>query len=210
MRQSQNVDEAAEGDAAGAERESSAPDLDRLGREIAGLRRTLLRHGHAQELFQSRVERAVARLENGSESPRLMASPQATAAPAETAGERLRAAQLRTLIELGQAVRHLRDLAGSGASAAADDDAPRSLREGLDLLEIRVSNLQRSFDLVPIPTRGRPFDDRLHRVHGVCRRDDLPDGQVVEEVLPGYLLGDEVERPALVIVNRLRPEVDET
>ena len=34
----------------------------------------------------------------------------------------------------------------------------------------------------------------------------LPDGQVVEELLAGYLLDGEVERPALVIVNRLEDE----
>ncbi len=137
-----------------------------------------------------------------------MAPPRASGGRQPSAAE-LTAGQLRTLIDLGQAVRQLRDLSVSGASAAVDEDSPRSLREGLDLLEIRVGNLQRSFDLVSIPTRGRPFDDRLHRAHGVCRRDDLPDGQVVEEVLPGYLLGDEVERPALVTVNRLRPAADE-
>ncbi len=66
-----------------------------------------------------------------------------------------------------------------------------------------MSNLQRSFGLESIPALGRPFDDRLHQAHGVCRRTDLPDGQVVEELLPGYSLDGEVTRPALVIVNRL-------
>lgn len=188
-----------DGEAGGAgQRGVGGQSPDDLSREIARLRRTLLKHGHAQELFQGRVEDAVGRLAKGLAADRR----EDGGARAAAAGRKLSAAQLRSLIELGRAARNLRDLAAGGPVAGEDEDAPRSLREGLDLLEIRVGNLQRSFDLVPIPTRGKPFDDRLHRVHGVCHRSDLPDGQVAEEVLPGYLLHGEVERPALVIVNR--------
>ncbi len=179
---------------------AGAPGLDDLMREIARLRRTLLKHGHAQELFQERVQDRMDRLAN--ERPR----PGAAAVgdrPRRAAAASLNGAQLRSVVELGQAVRNLKDLAAGGPPVAADESSPRSVREGLDYLEIRVSNLQRSFGLEPIPALGRPFDDRLHRAHGVCHRDDLPDGQVVEELLPGYLLAGEVERPALVIVNRL-------
>ncbi len=186
--------------AAGAGRGIGTPSLEDLGREIARLRRALLKHGHAQELFQERVEEAVDRLATGGGG-----SPEGRRSE-EAAGRRgtLDPAQVRTLIELAGAAHRLKDLAAGGPPAEAGDrDAPRSVREGLDLLGIRVSNLQRSFGLEPIPALGRPFDDRLHRAHGVCRRPDLPEGQVVEELLPGYLLDGEVQRPALVIVNRL-------
>ncbi len=180
-----------------AGREAGTPSLEDLGREIARLRRTVLKHGHAQELFQERIDGAMDRLAKGLARP-------ADARRDAPAAASLGAAQVRTLVELAGAVRHLKDLAAGGQAAETGDrDAPRSLREGLDLLGIRVSNLQRSFGLEPIPALGRPFDDRLHRAHGVCRRPDLPDGQVVEELLPGYQLDGEVQRPALVIVNRL-------
>ncbi len=169
---------------------------DDLRREIARLRRTLLKHGHAQELFQQRVENAIDRLGKGLDARAVSAASQ----PA--AGKSLGAAQLRSLVELARAVSNLGDLVGGVPAEPEDEDAPRSIREGLDLLGIRVSNLQHSFGLEPIPALGRPFDDRLHRVHGVCRHRDLPDGQVVEVLLPGYFLNGEVERPALVIVNR--------
>ena len=113
------------------------------------------------------------------------------------------------LLELDQAVLQLLHLAegaeGGNAKTAepADpaDDAPRSVREGLSLLQVRVSNLQRSLGLAPIPTRDLPFDDRWHEACGVVRRPDLPDRWVVEEILPGYRLGDRVVRPARVVVN---------
>lgn len=181
------------------ERGSETLSLGDLSRELSRLRRALLKHGHAQELFQDRVEAAMAGL-----ATRLETSARRDDRRPPPADKALSAAQLRSLIELGQAARNLKNLAASGSPARqAGDDTPRSVREGLDLLEIRVSNLQRSFGLEPIPARGRQFDDRLHRAQAVCRRPDLPDGQVVEEVQPGYLMDGEVKRPASVVVNKL-------
>jgi molecular chaperone GrpE (heat shock protein) len=177
------------------------PALDTLSQEVARLRKTILKLGHAQELFQQRIEEEVGRL-----------SRQADLGPGRTpgggdgdvsslAGAQPNAAQQRALIEVDQAVLHLLDLS-SGSPAQASETNPRSMREGLALLQIRVRNLQRSFGLEPIPALGRLFDDRLHQVYGVCNHSGLADGEVVEEVLPGYRLRDKVVRPALVIVNR--------
>ncbi len=195
--------------AAGAGERADAPSLSGVMREIARLRRTLLKHGHAQELFQDRVQGAMDRLPNEVATARGGGRPEGGQAKhrteggqtaPEVAGGALGAAQLRSLVDLARAVTSLKGLAAGAATE--DEDAPRSMREGLDLLGIRVSNLQRSFGLEQIPALGKPFDDRLHRAHGVCHRDDLPDGQVAEELLAGYLLDGDVERPALVIVNR--------
>jgi hypothetical protein len=176
--------------------------VDALGREVVRLRKSLLRLGHAQELHQGRVEEAVDRLS------RRPAVPEA-ASPA--GGGALDGVQLRVLMELDQAVLHLLEEGEEGEEGGAPlsanetgdtGDGPRSVREGLSLLQIRVRNLQRSFGLEPIPARGRPFDDRLHEAHGVCDLPGLADGTVAEELLPGYLLRGRVVRPARVIVNR--------
>jgi len=163
-----------------------------LTEELSRLRRTVLRQGHAQELFQTRVEEAIERLAGRS-------------AAAGGAG-RLGEPQVRALIELDGALLQLLRLAGREAPPApgepAPEDAPRSLREGLMLLQVRVRNLQHSLGLEAIPAAGRPFDDRWHQACGVVDRPDLPDRQVVEEILPGYRLGERVVRPALVVVNR--------
>jgi hypothetical protein len=160
--------------------------------ELGNLRRTVLRQGHAQELFQSRVEEAIERLAGRSTD-------------AGGAG-RLDEPQVRALIELDGALLQLLRLAEREAPATpgepAPEDAPRSLREGLTLLQVRVRNLQHSLGLEAIPAAGRPFDDRWHQAYGVVDRPDLPDRQVVEEILPGYRLGERVVRPALVVVNR--------
>jgi hypothetical protein len=164
-----------------------------LVREVGQLRKTVLRQGHAQELFQARVEEAVARLSG-------------ITAPAPPASLLPNPAQVRSLVELDQAILQLLRLAGREPRTAATDPeetAPRSLAEGLSFLQVRVRNLQHSMGLVAIPTHDQFFDDRRHEACGVAHRPDLPEGWVVEEILPGYRLGERVVRPARVVVNRL-------
>jgi len=157
--------------------------LAALGQELGLLRKTVLRQGHAQELFQARVEAAVGRLSG---------APQRAGPPA----------QVRALVELDQAVVQLRHLAQASPAESPAGNAPRSLREGLSFLQVRVRNLQHSLGLEAIPAQHRPFEDRWHEACGVAHRPDLPDGWVVEEILPGYRLGERVVRPARVVVNR--------
>ena len=176
-----------------AETGTALDRLDALARELGALRKTVLRQGHAQELFQARVEEAIARLSGAAPPP-----------PASFPN----AAQVRTLLELDQAILQLLRLADREAPAATPEDAPRSLGEGLSLLQVRVRNLQHSMGLEAIPTHNQSFDDRRHEACGVAHRPDLPDGWVVEEILPGYRLGERVVRPARVVVNRRRESHD--
>jgi len=178
--------------------------LEALGRELTLLRKAVLRQGHAQELFQARVEEAVGRLAAPADTPE---TPERAGPPPPA----LSSTQVRVLLELDQAILQLLRLAaGNGREATAGrtgleepaEDAPRSLHEGLSFLQIRVRNLQHALGLEVLPTQNRPFDDRWHEVCGVAHRPDLPDGQVVKEILPGYRLGERVVRPARVIVNR--------
>ncbi len=168
--------------------EAQAARLDVLIQELGSLRKAVLRQGHAQELFQARVEEAVGRL---------AAAPERSRTPPPQSDTGLSSAQVRVLLELDQAVLQLLRL----AAGEQEEDAPGSLREGLSFLQVRVRNLQHSLGLEAIPAWDRPFDDRWHEACGVTHRPDLPDGWVVEEILPGYRLGERVVRPARVIVN---------
>jgi len=165
--------------------------LEALGKELSLLRKAVLRQGHAQELFQARVEEAVGGLSGPAEK----------AVPPPSVPS---SAQVRALLEMDQAVLQLLRLAQTEGPVAGGPaaDAPGSLREGLSLLQVRVRNLQHSLGLEAIPAQHRRFDDRWHEACGIAHRPDLPDGWVVEEILPGYRLGERVVRPAKVIVNR--------
>ena len=209
-----------------AEPAADADALAALAQEVARLRRALLKQGHAQELFHQRIEEEVRDLARqrsppapapapDPEQPQAAASPAGdtaatTATVAGAAGGLPNPAQLRAMLDLDRAVLHMLHLArGQGGAAAPGDpdSSPHSVAEGLGLLQIRVRNLQLSMGLEPIPTVGHPFDDRLHQVHGISHRADLPDGQVTEEILPGFRLRGRLLRPALITVNQhLAPE----
>jgi hypothetical protein len=166
--------------------------LAEVREELRGLRRSARRHSQAQELLHGLLEQRVSERQ-GTQS----------AAPAQreqAAG--LSWAQVEALTRLDEAVAHLLGEQERGAGDSGEELRPSSPGEALAMLQVRVRNLQRSFGIEPIPARGRRFDDRLHLVHEVCHRDDLPDGVVVVEVRPGYTLGARVLRPALVVVNR--------
>lgn len=161
--------------------------LEAFEKELGLLRKAVLRQGHAQELFQARVEEAVGRL----------SGPPPSSAPSP--------AQVRALLELDQAILQLLRLTrlqDPGAMEEPAESAPRSLHEGLSLLQVRVRNLQHSMGLEAIPAQNQFFDDRWHEARGAAHRPDLPDGWVIEEILPGYRLGGRVVRPARVVVNR--------
>src|SRR5436305_14204531 len=106
--------------AAEAEEDSGDLLLEALTRELALLRKVVLRQGHAQELFQARVEEAVARS---------IGAPAGAPAPSPFPNS----AQVRTLVELDQAILQLLRLAEMAPPAApeeAAETAPRSLSEG--------------------------------------------------------------------------------
>jgi hypothetical protein len=175
-----------------------AVGLDVLGKELGLLRKAVLRQGHAQELFQARVEEAVGRLSGSPER----GNPERVGPPPSSGPS---SAQVRALLELDQAILQLLRLTQVVDPAALErpeENAPRSLQEGLSLLQVRVRNLQHSMGLEAIPAQNQFFDDRWHEARGAAYRPDLPDGWVVEEILPGYRLGQRVVRPARVIVNR--------
>ena len=166
--------------------------LNEVREEVRGLRRSARRQSQAQELLHELLAQRV----NEQQDPSGSATAQR-----ELAAD-LSSAQVEALTRLDEAVAHLLGERERGAGGSGEELRPSSTAEALAMLQVRVRNLQRSFGIEPIAARGRRFDDRLHLVHEVCYRDDLPDGVVVEEVRPGYLLSGRVLRPALVVVNR--------
>ncbi len=164
--------------------------VENAAEDVAGARRVVRKQGHAAEM---RHEELCARLDSLEEA--VGAGREVDSQPAP-----LSDAQLESLCRLDESLVHLlrAESAGDGA------EPPASASEALAMVQVRVRNLQRSFGLDAVPSEGEPFDDRVHHVHSVCEREDVPDGIVVEELRPGYTLAGRVVRPALVVVNRRR------
>lgn len=78
----------------------------------------------------------------------------------------------------------------------------RSLRDGYDILLRHYEQLLRTEGVIRIPALNAPFDPRVMVAIATEARPNLPDGQVIEELSPGFLYKDEVLRLAEVVVCR--------
>jgi len=88
------------------------------------------------------------------------------------------------------------------AFGARQDSANKALVDGLRMTQRQVLEQLAAMGVRPIESTGKPFDPRLHEAVAVVPPQD-PDqagGTVASEVLRGYLLNDDVLRPAKVTV----------
>jgi molecular chaperone GrpE len=86
---------------------------------------------------------------------------------------------------------------------AAGDRAADPVLQGVSLVRQQFLSTLEGLGVVRIDPLGRPFDPATHEAVATAPASDgIPDGQVVGVVKPGYLIGDEVLRPAMVAVAR--------
>jgi len=78
--------------------------------------------------------------------------------------------------------------------------------EGMKLVERKFKTILEGQGVTAINALGETFDPNFHEA---LRQDKGPDGIVIEEFQKGYLLGDKVLRPALVIVGNGEEEEKE-
>lgn len=149
------------------------------------LRRALAEAQAEATLNRDRFLRCRADMENYKKRVERQASDQAAAAKR---GLLLRV--LGVMDNLDRALQH-----------QADEPTGRdSLATGLRLTAWQFGHLLQQEGLQPIAAVGQPFDPRLHEAVDTRATDEQPDGTVLQESLKGYRLGDEVLRPARVVV----------
>jgi molecular chaperone GrpE len=90
------------------------------------------------------------------------------------------------------------------ALAASESSSPGQLREGVKMILQQLHQLLRGHGIEPQQTNGRPFDPNQHEAIGLREDPFQPDGVILETAQPGYRRGDEVLRPAKVIVNEVK------
>jgi molecular chaperone GrpE len=87
------------------------------------------------------------------------------------------------------------------AARKAGNDASDPLLQGVDLVRQQFLAKLDGFGVHRIESHGRPFDPLVHEaVTTVPASEELPDGTIAGVVRQGYLIRDEVLRPALVAV----------
>jgi len=85
--------------------------------------------------------------------------------------------------------------------ALAFEQDSSGLRGGLAATQRGFEALLSSEDVKPLNVLGTPFDPRVAEAIGTREADGTDDNIVVEEVQRGYTIGDELLRPARVIVS---------
>jgi molecular chaperone GrpE len=89
------------------------------------------------------------------------------------------------------------------ALAAACDRPDDSLVQGVSMVRQQFRAVLEGFGVARVNPLGDTFDPARHEaVSTTPANAEVPDGQIVGVVRPGYLIGDEVLRPAMVAVAR--------
>ena len=87
------------------------------------------------------------------------------------------------------------------ALAAAADRPDDAVVHGVSLVRQQFLATLDGFGVVRVDPLGQPFDPTRHEaVANVPPSDAAPAGHVAGVVRPGYLIGDEILRPAMVAV----------
>jgi molecular chaperone GrpE len=104
------------------------------------------------------------------------------------AGERIISKLLPAVDDLNRAIESL-----------SDEDRETSWAEGIALIQRKLWSILESEGVSPIESLGKPFDPSLHEAISI---QDGAEGAstVVQEYQRGYMLGDRVLRPAMVVV----------
>ena len=84
------------------------------------------------------------------------------------------------------------------ALAAAGEGDP--LRKGVELILKQMQDLLRKRGVKPIEALGADFDPNFHQAVIHEASSEHREGEVIEELQRGYLLGDKLLRPAMVKV----------
>ena len=79
---------------------------------------------------------------------------------------------------------------------------PSQWLEGVEGIRRQVLHLLQHYDVELLDPIGQPFDPNCHDAISVVYVPEKQQGEIVDVVQNGYLIGGELLRPARVIVNR--------
>lgn len=87
------------------------------------------------------------------------------------------------------------------------EESDRAVASGVQLIWKQLSDLLTAHGLKRLSSEGQPFDPHLHEAVDQIEEEG-PEGIVVKEIVPGYLLHERVLRPAKVRI-RVGPKEEE-
>lgn len=87
----------------------------------------------------------------------------------------------------------------TGKEESAQIDA-KAVRDGVDLVLRQFRSKLERYQVKPVDAKGAPFDPRFHEAISQVPAPDAKPGSVVHELQKGYMIGERLLRPAMVVV----------
>jgi len=102
---------------------------------------------------------------------------------------------LRDLLEVMDNLERATASWGEGKESDA-----KAIREGVDLVVRQFRSKLDRYQVKPLEAKGAAFDPRFHEAISQVPAPDAKPGSVVHELQKGYMIGDRLLRPAMVVV----------
>jgi len=80
----------------------------------------------------------------------------------------------------------------------------KALADGIGLVKKQFLDTLSKIGIERIKAQGAPFDPAFHEAVQQLETDEHPPGTVIHEVQPGYMQGDKLLRPAIVVVAKAK------
>jgi molecular chaperone GrpE len=113
---------------------------------------------------------------------------------------RIREAVLRDFLEVVDNLERAAASFGSGTEGDA-----KSVRDGVDLVLRQFRSKLERYQVKAIEAIGQPFDPRCHEAISQLPSTEVQPGSIVQEFQRGYVIGEKLLRPALVVVATAPP-----
>ena len=88
------------------------------------------------------------------------------------------------------------------ALLSSQPDSLESLQAGITMIHQQLKKALVDAGLEEVDALGKPFDPNLHEAVSQLETNDVPEGQVVQQLRKGYKLRDRLVRPATVAVSK--------
>lgn len=89
-----------------------------------------------------------------------------------------------------------------------DSESPlNTFSEGVELVHKQLLDVLKANGLVSIEALGEEFDPNIHESVFATESDEVPEGNIMEELRTGYKLHDRIIRATQVVISKGSPEI---
>tara|TARA_Y100000588_G_C14182412_1_gene894249 strand:- start:641 stop:1189 length:549 start_codon:yes stop_codon:yes gene_type:complete len=113
--------------------------------------------------------------------------------------ERISLNQIATADLIAQLLPIIDDLERA-LSVEGDKESSSAYKAGVELIHKQLLELLAKHEVSPINTDGCIFDPHFHEAVTYELSEELKDGQIIEEIRKGYMIGERLLRPTIVKV----------